>query len=168
MKIPKEIWNKWSEDLVKYYEHTDPFDKDGLLTDTMRIADFPLRIFRVLYSCAYLGENDFFAGGTLTKDILKVTGWRMPDKATVEQIERDETMSKRLEQKCGKYINKKQFTKLIKEQRLVLPVEWRMFYILYVPSTIFTTEELIFMKNNPCWLLPLDDDLKKMDKEQQK
>ncbi|WP_251386651.1 hypothetical protein [Mediterraneibacter agrestimuris] len=157
MKISREIWNRWLETMCEYYEHTDPFDKEGLMTDTMRMMSFPLRVFRVLCSCAYLGREDLFIGGILTEDILKITGWEMPCKANDEQIKKDEIMSKKIEQKCGKYIDKKLISKLIKEQNLALPVEWRTFYIMYVPKAAFTTGELSFMENNPCWLLSLVD-----------
>lgn len=154
MKVTKKMYSEWDRKLVNYYKNTDPFDEKGLITDTLRLSD-PKRLYRVLYSCAYLGMNKHFAGGILTKDILRVTGWKMPSKATEQQIAQDKIMSQKLEQKCRKYISQEIFDELSQKHRCFLPVEWRAFYILYVPADIFTPDELVFMKNNPCWLLPL-------------
>lgn len=156
VKVTKKIYNEFGHKLVKYYQNTEPFDRKGLIVDTLRLSD-PKRLYRVLCSCAYLVLNKNFAGGILTRDILRVTGWKMPAKATDQQIAQDEIMSNKLEQKCRKYISDDMIYKLIKEHDLVLPVEWRAFYILYVPADIFTPDELVFMKNNPCWLLPLKE-----------
>lgn len=154
MKVTRKIYNEWGRKLIGYYQNTDPFDEKGLIVDTLRLSA-PKRLYRVLCSCAYLGENKNFAGGILTKDILKVTDWKMPSKATDQQIAQDKIMSQKLEKKCRKYISQEMINKLIKEHGCILPVEWRMFYILYVPISIFTPDELLFIENNPCWLLPL-------------
>lgn len=152
--MTKEILDKWLNTLFEYYERIDGLHSKEMVTNMFRLTQ-PLRLYRVLCSCTYLGKNELFAGGTITKDILRVTGWKMPSRATASQIKQDEEMSIKLEQKCRKYISNKLVAKLIKNQGLMLPVEWRMFYILYVPGNIFTSGELDFMKNNPCWLLPL-------------
>lgn len=156
MKVSSEAYKRWSMQLVGYYRNTDPFDSRSLMIDMMRLLQ-PLRLYRVLYSCAYLGENDIFAGGTLTSDILKNTGWRMPGRATAAQIEKDKVMSEKLEKKCRRYISRKKVMQLIEECGLGLPVEWRMFYVMYVLKAAFTTEELSFIKENPCWMLSLVD-----------
>lgn len=157
MKMTREAYDKLAKKMIAYYRNTDPFDKKGLITDTLRLSD-PKRLYRVLCYCSYLGMNNHFAGGFLTKDILRITGWKMPEKATDQQITQDEIMSQKIEQKCQKYISQELREELIKKQGLILPVEWRMFYVQYVPADIFTSEELIFMKQNPCWLLPLKND----------
>lgn len=164
MKVSREVLKRWSERLIRYYKNTDPFDIETLMVDTLRLSS-PIRLYRVLCACAYLGENNTFAGGTLTKDILRVTGWEMPDKATTAQLKKDKVMSEKLERKCRKYISNKTLAKLIKNEGLELPVEWRTFYVMYVPRTAFTTEELSFMEKNPCWMLPLSDDPPLLEKE---
>ncbi len=99
MKVSKKIYNEWGHKLVGYYQNTDPFDRKGLIVDTLRLSD-PKRLYRVLPSCAYLGKDKHFAGRILTRDILRVTGWKLPNKATDEQITQDKIMSDKLEQKC--------------------------------------------------------------------
>lgn len=154
MKVSKEIINKWGNKLIAYYKNTDPFDKNSLIIDTLRLSE-PKRLYRVLCSCAYLGMDKYFAGGVLTKDILEETGWKLPNKATSSQIIQDKKQSKQIEQKRRKYISQDMINELCQKTGSILPVEWRMFYVLYVPDTIFTPDELLFMKNNPCWLLSL-------------
>lgn len=154
MKVSREVLMELGKKMINYYQHTEPFERERLTIDVLRLSD-PMRLYRVLCSCAYLGKNELFAGGTITKDILRVTGWKLPHPATALQIKQDGLMSEKLERKCRKYISKQLVSKIIKEQGLTLPVEWRIHYILYVPGNIFTSEELDFMKNNPCWLLPL-------------
>lgn len=156
MQVPKKILLEWGRKIVNYYQNTETFDEERLNIDIIRLSD-PISLYHVLCSCAYLGKDKHFAGGILTKDILRVTGWKMPSKATKQQITQDKVMSQKLEQKCRKYVSQDMLNKLIKEHHLILPVEWRGFYILYVPADIFTPDELVFIKNNPCWLLPLKD-----------
>lgn len=152
--VTKKIFKNWGDKLIEYYKNTSPFDEKRLMIDTIRLCEMP-RLYRVLCSCSYLGENKHFAGGVLTKDILKATGWKLPDKATAQQIAQDKIISKKLEERCRDYVSQEKLRELCKKQGLVLPVEWRMFYMIYVPATIFTSEELLFMRNNPCWMLPI-------------
>lgn len=156
MKVSKKIIIEWGEQLVKYYKSNVPFDQEKLMIDTLRLSE-PLRLYRVLCSSAYLGTPKEFAGGVLTKDILKVTGWKMPNKATDAQINQDNRKSINIEKKCREYISQKKINEIIENNGCVLPVEWRMFYVCFVPGTIFAPEERNFMTNNPCWLLPLID-----------
>lgn len=164
MKVPKETYMRWADGLVKHYQYSEPFEEERLIVDTLRLSS-PIRLYRVLCACAYLGKNNLFCDGILTRDILRVTGWEMPDKATASQIRQDEIISQKLERKCRKYISNKTLAKLIKNEGLELPVEWRTFYVMYVPRTAFTTEELSFMEKNPCWMLPLSDDPPLLEKE---
>lgn len=157
MKVTKEFLLLCGKKLIAYYQHLDPFDSKRLITDVIRLSE-PIRLYRVLCMSAYLGKEEF-ADGILTKDILKVTGWKLPDKATDSQIKQDKIISKKLEMKCMQYIGKDTLNKIVKNNKCVLPVEWRMFYIVFVPGGIFTQEERLFMKNNPCWLIDLFDEL---------
>lgn len=156
MKVSEKIITKWGEQLVEYYKGNVSFDQKKLTIDMLRLSE-PLRLYRVLCSSAYLGTPKEFAGGVLTKDILKVTGWKMPNKATDAQINQDNKKSIDIEKKCRKYISQEKTNEIIKNNGCVLPVEWRMFYVCFVPGTIFTPEERNFIANNPCWLLPLAD-----------
>ena len=165
MKVPKKTYMRWAAMLVKHYQYSEPFEEERLITDTLRLSS-PLRLYRVLCSCAYLGKNNPFVDEILTKDILKVTVWKMPNKATTSQIEQDEIISKRLERKCIKYISYETLEKLVKKEHLKLPVEWRMFYVMYVPRTAFSEKEIQFMKKNPCWLLELTDNPPMFKKEE--
>lgn len=150
--ITKNKFEKWTKKMIAYYKNIEPFDKEMLMIDTLRLSS-PIRLFRVLYSCSYIGMNDHFAGGVITNDILKTTGWKLPKAADMDQIRNDKIMSKKLEAKCRKYICSEELKKICNDYGFLLPVEWRIFYIMHVPSSVFTNEELHFMKNNPCWLL---------------
>lgn len=157
--VTRETYMKWCAKMVKYYEEQIPFNKfdsRGLKRDMWRMMEMAF-IYRILCSSAYLGV-DIIAGGVVTRDILKDTGWKMPSKATASQILEDNEKSDKIEAKCRPYINWNELRKVIRAYDLQYPVEWRAYYCLFVPKTIFTPEEIFFMENNPQWLLFLLDD----------